>query len=80
MRSLKRKFFTFQRFYAKKGRADINLYVLMKLVYNAKNEAASTMYKAQRVQAVAKRLKEAGIVFAIVPDFPFEVTRFMNEY
>jgi hypothetical protein len=43
------------------------------LVYKAKNESASTMYKAQRVQAVAKKLKEAGIVFTITPEFPFEV-------
>ena len=43
------------------------------LVYKAKNESASTMYKAQRVQAVAKKLKEADIAFTITPDFPFEV-------
>lgn len=43
------------------------------LVYKAKNEAASTMYKAQHVQVIAKRLKEADIAFAIVPDFPYEV-------
>lgn len=43
------------------------------LVYKAKNEPASTMYKAQRVLVVAKRLKKANIAFVIVPDFPFEV-------
>ena len=35
--------------------------------------SASAMYKAQRVQAVAWRLKNADVAFAITPDFPFEV-------
>ena len=43
------------------------------LIYKARNESASTMYKAQRVRAVAKRLKEAGIAFTITPDFPYEI-------
>lgn len=43
------------------------------VIYKAISESAATMPKAQRVQMIAKRLKEAEISFLISPDFPFDV-------
>ncbi len=43
------------------------------MIYKAVSESAATMPKAQRVQVIAKRLKEAEISFLISPGFPFDV-------
>ncbi|MCQ2555455.1 MAG: hypothetical protein MJ171_07370 [Clostridia bacterium] len=43
------------------------------LLYKAIDVSAATISKAQRVQEIAKRLSEAGILFEITPDFPFEI-------
>lgn len=42
------------------------------LLYKAKNESVSSQYKAERVQTVAKQLKEGKISFSILPEFPYE--------
>ena len=43
------------------------------MIYKAVSESATTMPKAQRVQIIAKRLKETEISFSISPDFPYDV-------
>lgn len=43
------------------------------LIYRSENLSACTESKAQQVLLVAKKLKKAGIVFFITPDFPFDV-------
>lgn len=42
------------------------------MIYKARNESVASMYKAQRVQAIASRLKEGSLHFLIVPEFPYE--------
>ena len=41
------------------------------LLYKAHNESISSLYKAQRVQIIAAKLKAAKMVFFIIPEFPY---------
>ena len=42
------------------------------LLYKAKDESISSQYKAERVQTIAKKLKEGNILFSILPEFPYK--------
>jgi hypothetical protein len=43
------------------------------LIYKAVSESVATMPKANRVQAVARKLKNAEVAFTISPDFPYDI-------
>ena len=43
------------------------------LLYKAHNEAAASLNKVQRIQTIARNLKNANVDFFITPDFKYEI-------